>query len=313
MQTHGRWNYLQMYFWLRLGVGTYSSPKATWGRGKSHCRLPLAVRCLIQKEVAKATVYLSWLDLVMHMGFMVNQDQLSERDGKGSFFSLHSFDYSACTSESRNSEFTLVLVSDTSCSYLDPWGELQSSAGTTHANCPLNSYKEIRYLASTHSAPTKITSAPTCSLQGNWSGALSCTCRFWWGGKIQPLSCTPVKRRGKCSAQSLTAISVGSEQQEELVHSVGMAVGFGSEGRRRTWWEGSTHSKEKPNCAQSTLAARRKHEVQWDAHRTVFPAGLCGCSYQHISQFTSEFKTAALQQRTTTCERRQISWVRYAG
>lgn len=30
------------------------------------------------------------------------------------------------------------------------------------------------------------------------------------------------------------AISVGSEQREELVHGVGTAVGFGSEGRRRT-------------------------------------------------------------------------------
>lgn len=45
----------------------------------------------------------------------------------------------------------------------------------------------------------------------------------------------------------------------------------------------------------------------------LFPAGLCGCSYQHINQFTSELKAAALQQRTTACKRTQISWVRHAG
>lgn len=53
--------------------GDYSPPKTTEERGKSHCRLPLPARCLIQREVAKATVSPSWLELVTHMGFVLNQ------------------------------------------------------------------------------------------------------------------------------------------------------------------------------------------------------------------------------------------------
>lgn len=221
--------------------GDYSSPKATRGRRKSHCRLPLSAWCLIQREVAKATVSLSWLDLVLHMSFMLNQDQLSERDGKGFFFSLRSFDYSACTSGSRSSEFTLSW-SLTACSYPDPWRELHSSTGTAHANCPLSNYKGIRYLALTLSAPSEITSgwglqqleccrAAVCRVPAG-SGALSCTCKSWWMGKPQPLSSSKEERKMLCPKPGC-AISGGSEQQEELVHAVGTAASFGTEGRSR--------------------------------------------------------------------------------
>lgn len=76
-----------------------------------------------------------------------------------------------------------------------------------------------------------------------------------WQNTALVLHSSKEERRGKRSAPKPgCTISAGSEWQEELVHAVGMAVGFGSEGRSR---EGTTHSKGSP-----VVGGRGKHKVQ---------------------------------------------------
>lgn len=127
-----------------------------------------------------------------------------------------------------------------------------------------------------------------CSLQGAWSGALSCTWRFWWGGEIQPLSSTPVKRRTKCSAQSLAVQSQWAQSSRKSwcmllvwLSALGLRAGAGR------WWEGTTHSKGKPSCGQLTLAAggntRYSEMLTRECSQLDFVI-------VPISQFTSEFK-----------------------
>lgn len=116
-----------------------------------------------------------------------------------------------------------------------------------------------------------------------------------------------------------TALVLHSSKEERKMLCPKPGCGLGAAGRAgaccwygcRLWLRGRSreimgrdHSQQREaQLCTVDLSSQGKHEVQWDAHRTVSPAGLCECSYQHISQFTSEFKTAALQQRTTACKR----------
>lgn len=81
------------------------------------------------------------------------------------------------------------------------------------------------------------------------------------------------------------ATSVGSEQQEELVHAVGMAVSFGSEGRSREMM-GRDHSQQrKAQLWAVDLSSQGETQGTVRCSQDSAPSWTVP-----ISQFTSEFK-----------------------